>query len=245
MNRHQKRLLTLSSALLVGAGMAMKSKANEPIAKEPVASLASAEREVRAFLEREVAQAAASFPGRIEIAVGAVDPRRNLPACEKVEPFLPPGTRLWGKANVGLRCRAGAAWTVFLPIDVKIFAPALVTARPLAIGQPIEPADVKIEEVELTREPAGALSDPAALEERVAARALPAGALLRPEHLRTRPVIAQGDMVKVVYLGAGFSVATEGKALTAAASGQSVRVQMDTGRVVSGTAREGRRVELR
>lgn len=241
MKPQQKRLVVVFSALLVGAGMGLKARAGDTAS----GALASAEREVRAFLEREVQTAAASFPGRIEITLGAIDPRRNLPACERVEPFLPPGARLWGKGNVGMRCKSGAAWTVFLPIDVRIYAPALVTARALAAGQTLEAADIRIEEVELTREPPGALSDPAAIEDRVAARALQPGQVLRGEHLRTRPVIAQGDMVKVVYVGPGFSVASEGKALAAATAGQPVRVQMDSGRIVSGTAREGRRVEMR
>jgi flagella basal body P-ring formation protein FlgA len=245
-NRQQRFLVSATALLVAALGFSMKARATAPEAAETQASpLATAERDVRAFLESQVQAAGASFPGRVEIVVGSVDPRRQLPACTRVEPFMPPGVRLWGKANIGLRCREGGTWTIYLPIEVKLFAPALVTARPIAIGQAVEADDVRLAEMELTREAPGALLDPAALADRVSTRALAAGVLLRPEHLRAKPAIAQGDMVKVVYVGSGFAVATEGKALTAAGNGQPVRVQMESGRVLTGTAREGRRVELR
>ncbi len=153
---------------------------------------------------------------------------------------------MWGRTNIGVRCVDGAVrWNVYLPIEVRVFAPALVAVRPIAVGQPIAVEDVESQDVDLTREPPGVLLDPAQLETRVASRAILVGTPLRAEMLRAKPVIAQGDLVKVIYLGTGFTVAGEGKALAAAGAGQSVRVQMESGRIVSGTAREGRQVELR
>jgi len=49
----------------------------------------------------------------------------------------------------------------------------------------------------------------------------------------------------VVYSGQGFNISTNGRALGSAADGQSVRVQTDAGRIVQGTARPGRIVEMR
>ena len=66
-----------------------------------------------------------SLPLRMTVEVGALDSRLKLAACERVEPYLPPGTQLWGKTRLGLRCAQGAVkWNVFLPITVRAFGPA-------------------------------------------------------------------------------------------------------------------------
>jgi len=37
-----------------------------------------------------------------------------------------------GRTRIGLRCTQGAtAWNVYLPLTVKVFAPALAAAAPL------------------------------------------------------------------------------------------------------------------
>ena len=74
------------------------------------------------WLESAVVQAA-PVQGRalrMEVLVGALDPRLQLAPCAKVEPYMPPGTRLWGKSRLGLRCLAGTTrWNVFMPVTVK------------------------------------------------------------------------------------------------------------------------------
>jgi len=43
----------------------------------------------------------AGLPGQVNLTIGQVDARTNLPACPAPEPFLPNGSRLWGKTTVG------------------------------------------------------------------------------------------------------------------------------------------------
>jgi flagella basal body P-ring formation protein FlgA len=43
-------------------------------------------------------------PLRTEVEVGSLDSRLRLAPCEKVEAFMPPGSRLWGRSRIGLRC---------------------------------------------------------------------------------------------------------------------------------------------
>ena len=50
-----------------------------------------------------------------------------------VTPFLPPGTRLVGKARIGLRCvRGPTRWNVYLPVSVRLYGQGLVVKSPLA-----------------------------------------------------------------------------------------------------------------
>ncbi len=224
-------LLRLLAVLLALFGLAPRpsAAAAEP---EPLA-------ELKLFLERQTT----GLPGRVEIIIGQLDPRLQLAPCARVEPSIAPGVRLWGKVNIGLRCTAGAGWMAWLPVEIKVWGPALVANAGFVAGQSLSERDVRVEEVELTRE-SSAMTAMAQLSDKTLIRQVNAGQVLRQDQFRVRPVINQGDLVKVVYIGSGFSVSTEAHALGQAMAGQSVRVQTTSGKVLSGLARPGRVVEV-
>ncbi len=200
----------------------------------------------RRFVEQEAARALAAGGAqtRLEVTVGELDPRIRLAPCARTEFFVPSGARLWGRARLGLRCVQGASWSALIPVQVRIYGPALVAARPLAALQPILEQDVHVAEVEWTREPHGVVIDAAELDNRVPTRPIALGQPIPVAALRAPQVVAQGDAVKVVGTGRGFSVSTAAVALAAADDGQPVRVRTETGRVLTGTARAGRIVEV-
>ena len=77
--------------------------------------------ESQAWIEKAVASArpTGAAPLRMAVQVGALDSRLALAPCAQVEPYMPIGTRLWGKTRIGLRCIDGASrWNVFLPVQV-------------------------------------------------------------------------------------------------------------------------------
>ena len=196
---------------------------------------------LKLFLEK----AASGLPGRVEVQIGHLDERLRLAPCARIEPFVPPGTRLWGRSQIGLRCAEGASWTVYLPVEIRVFANALVATRTIAYGHLAGPDDAKLAEVELSRESGQALADPNWLEGKSATRVIGAGQVLRAEYFRAPPAVGAGDSVRLIYSGAGFSVTAGGRALGAANEGQPVRVQTESGRIVQGVARAGRTVEMR
>lgn len=207
-----------------------------------VASPASAQalgEPVRAFVERQLPAGA----GRIEIEIGQLDPRLQLAPCARIEPYLLPGTRLWGRTSIGVRCIDGARWSVALPVTVTVFGRALVATESIAAGAPVPASALRPQEVELTREHGAPVTDPAQVVGRSSTRALPAGTVLRETHLRATPTVASGDVVQVRVMGSGFAIQTAGQVLAAAADGQQVKVRTDAGRVVGGTLR-GRTVEV-
>lgn len=197
--------------------------------------------DVQILLERETA----GIQGRVEIVVGELDPRLSLAYCRKIEPFLPAGTRAWGRIKVGMRCRDGATWTVFLPVTIKVFGNALTAKKALMFGTTPADTDVELVESELSLETGTPFSDLKKVEGRVLARGLFPGQILRTEYFRAAQAISQGDQVTLMAKGNGFTVSADGEALAHALDGQSVRVKTETGRIVSGTARPGRVVELR
>lgn len=66
-----------------------------------------------------------------------------------------------------------------------------------------------------------------------------AGSLIRQDMLRKPMAIRQGQTVRIVSSGKGFSVSAEGQALANASEGQIVRAKTVSGTVVSGIARSG------
>ncbi|HLU77131.1 MAG TPA: flagellar basal body P-ring formation chaperone FlgA [Burkholderiales bacterium] len=199
------------------------------------------EAQLRDFVLNEVHAGA----GRVEVGIDRLAAQLERAPCRRLEPFLSSGARLWGRSTVGVRCADGTRWSTYVPIDVRIYGPALVAARDLNAGETPAPHDVRIEEVELTREPPGLLTDTMQLEHMLVQRTLRAGQPIRTSHLRARPVVTSGALVKLTYSGAGFVVSAEGRALAPAAEGQTVRVQTDSGKVLTGVARAGGIVEIR
>jgi flagella basal body P-ring formation protein FlgA len=197
---------------------------------------------VRRFVQNELGPIAGA--SRIDVSVGEADPRLRLAPCERAEPFLRSGARLWGRSFVGLRCASGAQWTISVPVQVRVYGPALVAVRPLASGQPIGRDDVKIEQVEWTREPQGVAHDLSELQQRVPARPIEQGQPIALAWLSIAPAVAQGDSVKLIGRGEGFSITTDGVALASAPVGQPVRVRVESGKILTGTARAGRIVEV-
>ena len=182
---------------------------------------------------------------RVEVEPGRLDPRLRLAPCERVEPHLPPGAKAWGRTRIGLRCVEGPRpWNVYLPVTVKVFAPALVAAAALPAGTVLRADQLHTAEVDWAAGRSPAVTDASRLVGRVLARPLAAGAALRRDDLKQRQWFSAGDTVQVLANGRGFSVSGEGQALSPGIEGRPVRVRTDNGRVLSGLAVGLNRVEV-
>lgn len=212
-----------------------------------VSGVAWADEEPVAEQVRQLALAAGqrTLPGaRVEVEVGQLDPRLHLAPCERVQPYLPNGSKPWGKTRVGLRCEQGAThWNVFLPVTVKVFGRGLVAAAALPAGTTLAETDLREEEVDLAVGGSAITSAQAALG-RTLLRALNPGDALHQSDLKQRQYFAAGQTVQLVAVGSGYQVSGEGQALTPGLEGQTVRVRTDSGRVVTGQAVADHRVEI-
>lgn len=177
--------------------------------------------------------------GRVEIKVGELDPRLQLAPCLRAEPVLLPGTRFWGRSQITIRCVEGAHWSILLPITVSVFGEALVARGNLPIGTLPQAGDFEVTSIDLTRENAAWVTDAAQLAGRVLARPLQMGQALRADHLKIAATVQQGDQVKVRVPGQGFTITTDALAMASAGPGQSLRLRTESGKVVSGTVRDG------
>lgn len=198
---------------------------------------------LRAYVSQQVAAAGSDAVSRFEVKLGTVNVQALAP-CRRSEAFVPASARLWGRTSVGLRCVEGANWTILVPVTIQVWGRAVVAAMPLAAGTVLSLQDMREQEVELTREPAGLLRDPQLMAGRTLTRSLNAGQALRSDMARVTNVVQAGDPVRLRMAGPGFLVVAGGQALSAAGEGQSVRVRTDLGKVLIGVAREGRLVDV-
>jgi flagella basal body P-ring formation protein FlgA len=182
---------------------------------------------------------------RIEVLPGRLDPRLQLAPCQQIVAYLPAGQRPLGRTRVGLRCAQGAtAWNVSLPVDVRVWGPSLVAATALPAGTVLEPRHLAQAEVDLAARADPPIGEAAQAVGRTLARGLAPGDALRSADLKFRVWFNTGDTVRIVSVGPGYAVSSEGQAMGPGLDGQGARVRTEGGRIVSGIATGARRVEV-
>ncbi|MBA3058159.1 MAG: flagellar basal body P-ring formation chaperone FlgA [Gammaproteobacteria bacterium] len=188
---------------------------------------------------------AGSSPLRMEVTVGELDSRLRLAPCTRVEPYLPVGTRLWGKTRLGLRCLQGSTkWNVFLPVTIKAYGLAWVVKDQVAAGATLTPDDLMEAEVDWAERREAIISNPDQWLGQVANRMLSSGQALRQGMIRPAQVFRAGAQVRVLAQGPGFSITSDGQALSAGVVGESARIKMSNGQVMSGEVLDSRTVRL-
>lgn len=182
---------------------------------------------------------------RVEVELGKLDASLTLAPCQKVEPYLLPGMKPWGRTRIGLRCLQGATrWNVFLPMTVKVFARSLVAATALPAGTVLQDNHLIEQEVDIAASPDAAIARPALALGRALARPLAAGEALRGNDLKARQWFAAGDIVRVVAVGPGYAVSIDAEAISPGIEGKTARVRTDSGRIISGIPSGERRMEI-
>lgn len=235
------RLIVAASTLVLGLSQAASGAQPHGMAAPGVESVA------QDWL-REATQATQPLGAtvlRMEIKLGSLDSRLKLAPCGNVEPYLPPGARLWGRTRVGLRCVDGLSrWNVSLPVTVNAYGNAWVIKTQVAVGSLLTEDDVVEAEVNWAEESSPVVRDKSLWVGQVAARALMAGQTLRQGMFRPAQVFQAGAQVRVIAQGVGFQVSGEGQALSAGVVGQIARVRMENGRVSSGTVLDTKTVRI-
>lgn len=184
-------------------------------------------------------------PMRVEVELGQLDPRLKLAPCDQIQPYLPTGVRPYGRTRIGLRCLQGTTrWNVYLPVTVKLFAPAMVAVSALPAGTLLEAQHLQRAEVDLAASPDPAITTALPALGRTLARPLAAGDTLRRGDLKARQYFNAGDVVRIVAVGQGYSVSVEGQAVSSGIEGQPARVRVESGRILSGVPSGDRRMEI-
>ena len=189
-------------------------------------------------------QTSTAQPGDAEISVSAVDNRLTLASCDALTPFLPTGSKGWGKTTVGVRCTAPVAWTVYLRANVQITSEYYVAAHSLTKGQVLALEDLSKIKGDISNLPAGYISNPDLAIGKSIQNSVSSGTLLRLDALKSPAVVQQGQSVRVISIGNGFQVATDAQAITNASEGQVAKARTSNGVTLSGIAKAGGIIEI-
>jgi flagella basal body P-ring formation protein FlgA len=196
-------------------------------------------------LMTEAALAVAPRQARVEVEAGRLDPRLQLAPCARAEAYMPQGMPAWGHLRLGVRCTDGRVkWNVFLPVNVQIYAQAMVVTSALPAGAALGIEHLRSLEVDWSAANAPLFEQAEPLLGRTLARALSAGQPVQSAYLAPRQWFSAGDTVRIVAAGAGFAIEAEGQALTPGHEGKPARIQTEGGRVVIGRPVGSRRVEV-
>lgn len=197
------------------------------------------------WLDQALAAQDAKLPLRMEVQLGQLDPRLKLAACQRVEPYLPPGTRLWGRTRVGIRCLQGSSrWNVFLPITVKAFGPAWVIKGQVRPGETLTAMHAMAVEVDWAERQSPIVANQSDWVGKTPTRLLSTGQALRQNMLKAAQVFQAGAQVRVLASGSGFEIASRGQAISAGVVGQNTRVRMDNGQILNGVVADERTVRV-
>ncbi|MEJ8811056.1 flagellar basal body P-ring formation chaperone FlgA [Variovorax ureilyticus] len=209
-----------------------------------VASFAASQlpEEAREAIERYLQVQTSGLPGKARVSF--LPTGGALPPCSDYEAFMPTGTAPWGRVSIGLRCRGDKPWSRFVSANVAVEGRYFVAARAIEPGMTLGAGDFIERSGDLTALPRNVVTEANALRGVTSAQRIAAGAPLRKEHVRSMIVIQQGQTVQVVAQGAGFTVSTEGKAMTRAEVGAAVQARTRDGRLVSGIADEEGQIRL-
>jgi len=234
----------LSAACLAAFVLAAPARAQDEPVYTPDPALLSQVEKIAEGSARS-ASAGQARPVRVAVKAGKLDPRLHLAPCSKIEPYLPPGLPVWGQTRMGLRCVQGSKlWNVSLPVTVNVFTLATVVKGNLGVGTVLDASRLGQAEVDIAAAPGAAIADPASAVGRTLARNLMDGATLRQTDLKARQYFSAGETVRVVAIGPGWQVVTEGQAVNAGVEGQPARVRTESGRILNARPSGDREVEL-
>lgn len=236
--RPWRAVLAAGSAALAAVALA------QPVAPAP--AMAAWTQQAQDWVSGEVGRASpGATPLRPVIEVGSLDSRLRLAPCVRVEPYLPAGTRLWGRSRIGLRCVEGPTpWNVFLPVTVRVWGPAWALRHPVPAGTELTQDDVEAVEIDWTEGHTPVLAQPQDWVGHTTTRHLLPGQVLRQGMVRAPQVFSAGTQVKVTVQGPGFRLSATGEALSHGHVGQTARVRLPNRRVLSGTVRDADTVEI-
>lgn len=197
------------------------------------------------WVHQALAQLPQDQPLRTEVVVGRLDPRLQLASCQRMEPYLPPGSRLWGATRIGVRCIQGSSrWNVFVPITVKAFGAAWVIKGQVAPGTVLQRTDALVAEVDWATGSSPIIVNQTEWVGKTANRLLTTGQPLRQDMVRGTQVFQAGSQVRVVASGNGFEIAARGQAISAGVVGQSARVRMDNGQILQGQVSDSQTIRV-
>lgn len=194
----------------------------------PVTTVALPEKEVRAVVERYLADKLAGRGWQTSISRLSLPQGVRVPAgIRDLELIVPAGWGGWGPVSAALMVRVNGVLEKNLPIRLQVDARTkMVTAtRQLLAGTVLQEQDLTVELQDLAKAdgvPVMNLQDAVGKKTRVTVRA---GAPLKNTQLASVPVVVSGQLVTIIAENESLRITVTGRAKSSGAVGDLIRVQ--------------------
>ncbi|MFM1348215.1 flagellar basal body P-ring formation chaperone FlgA [Yersinia proxima] len=150
-------------------------------------------------------------------------------------------TRLTGNKSVIAQCGNKRKFIQIAVLAQGTWWTARHTIKPGAL---IQPEDIISRSGSLERLPAGLVFNKDNIIGQTAARSISHGQPIVQNQLRERWAITSGREVEVIASGSGFRIRAKGKAMDNAAVGETLRVTMRSGQIMTGTVSPDGKVNI-
>ena len=155
-----------------------------------------------------------------------LDPHLRLTACStELEIFYPVGVRKLGATTLGVRCSDDDPWKIYVPTQVQVYGPVVVTKRSLPRDTILHTDDVELAKRELSRATSGHYLLIDEVKGMILRQSLAKGSIVPPKALKQRHMVKRGDIITILAESDNILIRVKGKALMDGYRGQSIRIK--------------------
>jgi flagella basal body P-ring formation protein FlgA len=175
-----------------------------------------------------------------EISVIPLDSLLKLPECtEPLEAFTAIDLIKAGRTSIGVRCNAEKKWSIFTSAIIKIYETVIVLSRPVQRGEIITRQHLAIEKRDVSKLRGDFITQVEQIENKQAARQMPAGAVLGLRSFIEPRLIKRGDKIVISSVQPAFAIRMNGIAMMDGTKGQFIRIKNEnSGRIINATVIE-------
>jgi flagellar basal body P-ring formation protein FlgA len=172
---------------------------------------------------------------RIEYTIGALDPRLALAPCSlplvvETRDSPQPNTRL----NLQISCQQTSNWSIYLPVELALYRPAVIAVNALTHGNTVGPADVRLVDINVSQVNGQYLTSLDDAIGKDVKRSLVAGAPIVDQQLVPPLMVRRGEAVLINANSNIVAVKVSGIALTDGRLGEQIRIKnQSSSRIVS------------
>ena len=159
---------------------------------------------------------------RSEVEAGAIDSRLRFPACGTPPAAEVDLSRGSGRYSVKLSCPAPSQWSLYVPVEVRVFRDAVVANRAMNRGDIVGPDDVRLEERNVLAPGANGLTrleDVIGFELR---RAIQPNGMVPDSAVISPLVVRRGDRLQISAHAGGITVGAAAEALRDGRKGERI-----------------------
>lgn len=170
--------------------------------------------------------------GYVDIEVPSLVSSPRWVACNVPVTKVRQINRPTGRVYLTLECLR-PRWQSQTDVLVKAKRSVVVAQRSLSHNTLIEPNDVSLIEIDWTTVGDDVVTDIESVVGKTLGRSIALGQVLTLNSVRQTAVIRGGEVVRIEMVGPSFVIGGEGVALQQGTTGESIRIKMKSGQVVS------------